>query len=236
MSFLSPKTTAAHDLYGPVHKGLRLALSRLLTRLGAVDAGDRGAVATVLADLRSQLILSAAHFDHEEREIHAALEERAPGAAYDLYADHDHHRASFVVIETAIAAVEASDASRRPAALHRLYMAFSRFVAADFAHMAEEEDVILPVLQDLFTDEELMAIESRISSSLPPDRMIAFSQLMIPAARPNERVTMLSRMRDGMIRDGAPPEAFASLLNFGAKPSLPRSEWEALVRDLGEAA
>lgn len=236
MSFLSPKTTAAHNLYGPVHKGLRLALCRLLTRLGAVEAGDRGAVATVLADLRAQLILSAAHLDHEEREIHAALEARVPGAAGDLYADHDRHRASFVGIETAIAAVEAADASRRPAALHRLYMAFTRFVAADFAHMAEEEEVILPVLQDLFTDEELVAIEARITASLPPDRMIAFSQMMLPAASPTERVTMLSRVRAGMIRDGVPPEAFAGLLNFGAKPALPRGEWEALVRDLGEAA
>jgi len=236
MSFLSPKVAATHDLYGPIHKGLRLAHCRLLIRLGAVDVLDRGALATVLADLRAQMILSAAHLDHEEREIHAALEQRVPGAARDLYADHEHHRASFVTIEMAIAAVEATEPSRRRPAVHRLYLAFTRFVGDDFAHMAEEEQTILPVLQDLFTDEELIEIEGRIMAALTPDRMIAYAQLMIPAAGPADRVALLNRVRDGMIREGAQPEAFAGLLNFGAKPALPHGEWEALVRDLGMAA
>lgn len=236
MSFVSAKPAATHDFYGPIHKGLRLALCRLAMRLGSVDAGDRGAVAILMADLRAQMILSSAHLDHEEREVHAALEARAPGAAADLYADHDRHRAHFVGIENAIGGVEGADPCKRPAALHRLYLAFTRFVADDFAHMAEEEEEILPVLQDLFTDEELAAIEARISAAVAPDRMIAYSQLVIPAARPAERLAMLSRMRDLMIRDGAQPEAFAGLLNFGAKPSLPPAEWEALVRDLELAA
>lgn len=236
MSFLSPKVAATHDLYGPIHKGLRLAHCRLLIRLGAVDVLDRGALATVLADLRAQMILSAAHLDHEEREIHAALEQRVPSAARDLYADHEHHRASFVAIEMAIAAVEATEPSRRRPAVHRLYLAFTRFVGDDFAHMAEEEQTILPVLQDLFTDEELIEIEGRIMAALTPDRMIAYAQLMIPAAGPADRVALLNRVRDGMIREGAQPEAFAGLLNFGAKPALPHGEWEALVRDLGMAA
>ena len=233
MSFLSPKVAATHDFYAPVHKGLRLALCRLMIRLGCVDATDRGAVAVLLADLRRQMILSAAHLDHEEREVHTALEVRAPGAARDLYADHEHHRASFARIETAAAAVEAAGPERRAAALHRLYLSFSRFVADDFAHMAEEEEAILPVLQDLFTDEELMAIEGRIVASMPPERTIAFAQMMIPAGGPAERVALLSGVRQGMIQDGAPPEAFADLLRFGAKPSLPAADWEALVAALG---
>jgi hypothetical protein len=233
MSFLFPKVAATHDLYGPVHKGLRLAHCRLLIRLGAVDAGDRGAVATVLADLRAQMILSAAHLDHEEREIHTALEARAPGAARDLHADHAHHRAGFVTIEMAIAGVEATEPARRAAALHDLYLAFARFVADDFAHMAQEEQAVLPVLQDLFTDAELAAIEARILAGLTPDRIIAFAQMMIPAGSPAERLALMTRLREGI---GAPPEAFAGLLNFGAKPALPTVEWEALVRDLGMAA
>jgi len=234
MSFLSPRVTATHDFYGPIHKGLRLALSRLLIRLGSVDAGDRGAVAILMADLRAQMILSMAHLDHEEREIHAVLEARAPGA--DLHADHDRHRAHFVAIENAVATVEGAGPDKRAAALHRLYLAFTRFVAADFAHMAEEEEEILPVLQDLFTDEELAAIEARIGAAVAPDRMIAYAQLVIPAARPAERLAMMTQARERMIREGAQPEAFASLLNFAAKPSLPPADWEALIRDLDLAA
>ncbi len=232
MSFLSPRVSATHDFYAPVHKGLRLALCRLMIRLGSVDASNRGAVAIVLADLRAHMILSASHLDHEEREIHTALERRAPGAANDLYADHQHHRASFARIETAVNAVEAAGPDQRAAALHRLYLTFSRFVADDFTHMAEEEEEILPVLQDLFTDGELMAIEGRIVASMPPERTVAFTQMMIPAGGPAERVALLSGVRQGMIRDGAPPEAFADLLRFGAKPSLPAADFEALVAAL----
>ena len=220
-----------HDLYGPIHKGLRLALCELTTQIARVDFADAEQKAELLAALRRQLALGALHLADEEVHIHRALEARAPGSTLTLDADHEHHRRSFDNLETAMAAVERAQGEAARRLGRDLYLRFTQFVAADFAHMAEEEGVILPLLHRLFTDAELIAMESAIVASLPPEEAMAFMKLMIPAMNRPERVTFLR-----FVRDTAPPEAFDALLNLAARPTLtPRDYW-AVEQDLGLAA
>jgi hypothetical protein len=218
-----------HDPYGPIHKGIRLALSNLVIRIGSTDFADREAAQDTLAALRRQMALGAGHLAHEEDHIHGALEERAPGATLTLAADHDHHRRAFDAIEAAIRAIEAAAEPQRPALGRDLYLVFSQFVAADFAHMAEEETVILPLLHRLFGDDELIAIEGAIVASLPPEEVIAWMKLAIPAMNGPERVRFLA-----FVRGGAPAEAFEALLNFAVRPSLTPTDYRAV--ELGLAA
>jgi hypothetical protein len=212
-----------HDLYGPIHKGIRLALSDLLVRLGNADFSDEAEAGELLGAVRRQLLLSAGHLHHEEVEIHGALESRAPGATLTLQADHDHHRRAFETLEAAIAAVEAAPAAARAAPARQLYLAFSQFAAADFAHMAEEELVVLPLLHRLFDDAELIAMEGRIVAAIPPEKMIDYLKLMIPGMNPAERATFLA-----FVRAGAPPEMFDAILGFAARPTLAPAAYEAL--------
>lgn len=212
-----------HDIYAPAHKGLRLALSDLLVRLGQADFADESAAAELLGALRLQLVLSASHLHHEEVEIHTALEARAPGATITLQADHDHHRRAFATLEAAIAAVEGAPPAQRAAPARELYLAFSQFVAADFAHMAEEELAILPLLHRLFDDDELIAIEGRIVAAIPPEKTMAYLKLMVPAMNPPERAAFLA-----FVRAGAPAEAFDAMLDVAVRPTLAPAEYEAL--------
>jgi hypothetical protein len=212
-----------HDLYAPILKGLRLALSDLVVRLGQADYADPAATADLLGALRRQLVLSASHLHHEEVEIHTALEARAPGSTLTLEADHDHHRRAFVNLEAAIAAVEAAPPVERAAPARELYLAFSQFVAADFAHMAEEELTILPLLHRLFHDDELIAIEARIVGAIPPEKTMAYLGLMVPAMNPSERVAFLS-----FVRAGAPAEMFEAVLANAVRPTLSAQDYEVL--------
>lgn len=212
-----------HDLYAPIHKGLRLALSDLLVRLGQADFTDPTATADLLGALRRQVALSEGHLHHEEACIHTALEARAPGSTLTLDADHDHHRRTFVSLESAMAAIEAEPAEDRAAPARALYLAFSQFVAADLAHMAEEELVVLPLLHRLFSDEELIAIEAAIVGAIPPEKTMAYLGLMVPAMNPAERAGFLA-----FVRAGAPAEAFDAMLDMAVRPSLSAQDYEAL--------
>ncbi|MFN3946025.1 MAG: hypothetical protein ACK4K7_13960 [Allosphingosinicella sp.] len=221
-----------HDIYGPIHKGLRLALSDLLVRLGRADFADRAGSEGLLADLRRQMQLSADHLKHEEHEIHAALEARVPGAAARLEQDHDHHRDTFVEMEEAIRRVEAAEGEAERRALGRhLYLRFSRFAAEDFAHMAEEETVTLPLLHAHFTDEELIDIEARIIASCTPEDNLAYLRIMIGGMNRPERVHFL-----GFMRHSAPPEVFEATMNFAARPTLDPADYRHLEESLGLAA
>lgn len=230
MSFIQAKPRSTHDFYGPIHKGIRLGLCQMLTRLGAADAGDPG-LAQLLADLRAQLRLSGQHLAHEDAVIHTALEARAPGAALRLEQAHEHHRASFEDLEALICRVERSEAAEKNSLLRALYLRFSLFVADDFAHMAEEEQLMLPILQSLFSDEELMALEDAIVSQIPPDEMMAVAGLMIPAATRTDRIGMLSALRAN-----APAEAFGAILALAVRPNISADDFAHLSEGLGLAA
>ncbi|MBS0332977.1 MAG: hemerythrin domain-containing protein [Proteobacteria bacterium] len=216
------------DIYGPIHKGLRLAHGRVLTRLGSADyARERQAVAT---ELREHLRLCAQHLDHEDRHIHPAIEARAPGATAVLEAAHADHHAHFGEIDATIGGLLNATPDEAPALGRLLYLEVTRFVAADFAHMAFEEAEIWPRLCGLYSDEELAGIEMAIIGALPPADTIAYMRLMIPAMNPTERAGLL-----GGMKMSAPPEAFAAVIDQAARPTLSAEDFADLDR-LGLAA
>jgi hypothetical protein len=226
---MSAQPPRRHDFYRGVHKALRLALGRLLARLGNVDAADPAAVAQLVGDLRAQLAFSAIHLKHEDEVIHTALAAHAPDAVAHLEGDHEHHRDTFAKLEAAIAAVEAAgDAAEAP--LHALYLQFTQFVAEDFAHMAHEETVVMPLLQSLFSDEALLDMEHRIVASQPPEMMVFSAQAIMRALRPNERLALASGARANM-----PPPVFEGLI-AAITPALEPTDRDRLLADLGMAA
>ncbi|WP_224365649.1 hemerythrin domain-containing protein [Hyalangium versicolor] len=206
-------TTGRFDLYGPAHKGLRHANAEMLGRLGRADFSiDQGAL---LADLRQHLAMNNLHLIDEDKYIHPAIEARAPGASATLARQHAEHRASFAMLEEAIRAVERAQDGRAVAAGRSLYLAFSGFVAEDLQHMLEEEEQTWPLLCTLFTDDELMAIEQSIASSLDPDALMYFLGHLAPAMNPAERATLL-----GGVKTAVPPDVYAAIMENAVRPVL----------------
>jgi Hemerythrin HHE cation binding domain len=216
-----------YDLYGAIHKGLRKAQCELLVRLGNTDFSDARATATLLSDLRALLMLAAAHVAHEDNHIHSALRDRGTVSTDRLDDQHEDHRATFAKLESLVAAIEAATPNERSALGRRLYLAFGSYIAHDLEHMHEEENVAAPQLWSLFSDAELMDIENRIVGSLPPEKAMAFMQLMIPAVQPAERAAML-----GGMKQQAPREAFDAVIEFAARPNLSAEEFADLARRL----
>jgi hypothetical protein len=219
------------DIYAPIHKGLRLGAARMLERLGRADWSDAAKRGAVLAELRHHLALAQEHLQHEDAELHVALRDRAPDLAHTLDHEHHDHQVAFVRLEALIQDVEAAPEPRRARAGHALYLAFSIHFAEDMLHMAHEEQQAMPLLQQHFPDAELMAMDERIVRTIPPERMLDYLRLMIPAATPEGRAALLRA-----IRQGAPPEIFAGILEGVAKPALEPREWRLLSQDLALAA
>lgn len=219
-----------YDLYGPVHKGLRLTLSNLLVRLGSADFRPGPDADALIADFRAYLALGAAHLAHEEAFVHRALEARLPKAAERLECQHRGHALHFAELETLVRAIEAATPEHRAARGKDLYLAFSRFVAEDLTHMHEEETVTRPTLCALFTDAEQQALEGAIIASLSPDENLAFMRMMLPAMTPAERLGLMRGMQAA-----APPEAVSAVLEFAARPTLASEDFRALTDGLQHA-
>jgi hypothetical protein len=217
-SFIAFAAAGRRDIYGPIHKGLRLAQADMLGRLGRADFAG-GAEVALLADLRHLLDLGAKHLAHEEAHLHPALEARRPGATASLEVQHDHHRARFEMLDAAIRAVEAASPADRPGLGRALYLAFTGFVAEDLEHMRQEETETWPQLCALFDDEELMAIHTAIVDSLSPGDRAENMRAMLLATNPAERRALLDALQAN-----APPEAYAAMV---AVASMTPDGWRA---------
>ncbi|WP_137125520.1 hemerythrin domain-containing protein [Roseomonas sp. HF4] len=227
----APRRPASFDLYGPVHKGLRLALTGLLVRLGAQDWTDAEGTAALLDAMRAQLEISAAHLRHEEEHIHRLLDARQPEGAIRPRHQHEAHDAAFADLALMIETIAATPGNARPALGRRLYLRFSTFVAEDFEHMAEEEQAVQPMLQALLTDEEMQAIEAGILAAIPPARAQAFLRLMLPAMSRPERAAFLIGARAK-----APDDTAVAMIEGSAMNSLDAADWRDLQKRLALAA
>lgn len=216
------------DLYGPIHKGLRLAHAQLIVRLGAADPIEDQPV--LLADLTAHLATAAGHLDHEDRFIHPALEAITRGATRDLENHHQSHRDDLDRLHTLIEGLKAAPRETRAAAWRELYLVFCAFVAADLAHMAHEETVIWPQLCAHLNDEQLAELEMRIIASLTPRENLSVMRIMLPAMSPEERIGLLTGMKAN-----APPDAYSTVIEHAARPSLDAPAMAELER-LGLAA
>ena len=231
MDLTQPEPKGSFDVFGPVHKGLRMAHANLMIRLGMVELEDDAVLASLLAHLREHLRLCQEYQGYEETVIHAALAPYAPGAVEELNAAHEAHRAILPEVEARARELEMAEPSARRAAARALYLAFSRFVAANLAHMAEDEEETLPLLQALFDDDDLKALKNQIVAGMTPFLAAAMLRMMTPAVRRQERLAML---RD--FRVGAPADLFDHLMQEVVRPSLAQREWRRLNDELAQAA
>lgn len=219
----APEATR-YNFYAVIHKAIRLGHCRMLAALGSTDFTNAAKGAALLAELRAFLALGKSHLDGENREIHTALEQRAPGASAHAADDHDSHERSFAELEALIRAVEQAGPGAREHAARALYHRYALFAAHDLEHMHEEETALLGALHEAFTDAELHAIEGRIVAAYAPAKMAAAMALVMPAINHFERVEMIAKLQKAM-----PEPVFDTLLYDTIRPSLGAADYAAAI-------
>jgi hypothetical protein len=195
------------DVYGAVHKGIRYALLDLLRRMGAVAVNDSSSVDMLLDDLDGAFYLCAAHADQEERYIHRAIEAARPGALGNVEAAHAGLDELLPALRAAMAELSGATPAEKPGLFRVFYLNYSSFVAQCLEHMAQEELRVQVLLEQLFTSDEVRTIQSSLLGSIGPEELLVFLRVMVPAAAPHERVTLLERPRASL-----PREAFEGIM------------------------
>jgi hemerythrin-like domain-containing protein len=211
------------DLYGPIHKALRLLMTDTLQRMGRLDADDAQEVTQTLAQVQELLEACRSHVAKENKFVHAAIEARRLGASERIAAEHVEHLDAIAALEAEVASLRALPTA---AAANRLYARLARFVADNFEHMHVEETQHNAALWAAYSDVELLEIHQRLLASIEPEEMAAILRWMVPALSPAERAGMLGAMQLEM-----PPEAMRDVLDI-VRPHLDDTGWAKLARAL----
>lgn len=211
------------DLYGPIHKALRLLMTDTLQRLGRVDADDADELSATLAQMDGLLAACRSHLAKENKFVHVAIEARRPGLSQRVAEEHVEHLEAIAAIEAETATLRARPSG---AAANRLYAHLARFVAENLEHMHVEETQHNAALWAAYTDAELLQIHQRILASVEPAEMTMLLRWFVPAMSPAERAAMLGDMQRQM-----PPEAMRAVLET-VRPTLDDAAWGKLARAL----
>jgi hemerythrin superfamily protein len=194
------KYAAVADNFIYVHRALRHDLSRIIEGGPELFESDFPCFARILAK----------HTELEDVLFFPALEERAPGSTAMTTDPHQE-------IEALAAALVADDSGDDPT--ERLQALQELLVA----HLAEEEELVMPAMMEHFEAAEIWALDGRIMEFCPPE----FMQEMLPwwfthidAA---DRVAVAENMAVGV-----PPEVLPMLGQL-ISAGLAEEDWEELV-------
>ncbi|WP_119680116.1 hemerythrin domain-containing protein [Indioceanicola profundi] len=216
-----------HDIYRFPHKAIRHAGAQMLMRLGSAGWEDELESAGLVAELKLLLEHIRRHMAQEEDVIHPALEERLPGFCQVMDRQHRRQLSRMGDLDLLVVRLARCGEAERSATGHELYLAFAGFFGEHLLHMQEEEALILPTLQRLFTDAQLLALEERIFDSTPLDSVLGGIRRLVPALNPAERVELLLQLRGGTA-----VEVFLAVLERAARPTLDPGDWRDLLRRL----
>lgn len=218
------KPVAQHrrNEYQAIHKALRALMADVLGIVGRTDCHDDAERAEATTALRNMLDICRTHLEHENHFMHSAMEARAPGSASIRNVEHEGHQREMAALLRDVDGIYVLVGAAREYAWQQLYRRLSLFVAENFEHMVEEEQFNMSVLWEHYSDDELNEIHNALVAGIPPEEMGVMFRWMIPNLSHNERVGMLSGMRQNM-----PAEIFAATLR-NVEELVSKRDWVKL--------
>jgi hemerythrin superfamily protein len=231
--------TATEDLFTPIHKGIRSMIYDVGSRLQTNDFSDVAASKSLLDDLEHEfsaaisagciLCLLHRHASDEETSIFPAVSTH-DATLVQRFID-DHHaltRRLESITQTAHDLPTRTNPEERVQSGIKLNQQANDFFAAYLDHMNREEEKLVPLMRERFTDDQIRKMRGAIMGAMPPDRMAAILGWMLPSLNVSEMTEMLRG-----IKANSPPQVFQIISGIAAQRVDPQ-RWQAVnqrIRD-----
>jgi hypothetical protein len=193
------------NLFRPIHKGIRLMLYQLGSRLQTTDfasmeEGNRFVVRMKyeLGDSLSNCILCLlrAHSGHEERDIFTKMRPHDPDVIDLVMKEHaEVTRRVHGVVKTGDEILAATDRARRIELGDRLIQEVNDLFVFYLAHLNNEEATLVPVMWERFTDEQLRGMRAQFYDSLPAGLFETWLSWTLPSLNPEELVVLFTGLK-----------------------------------------
>ncbi|MGI0130754.1 MAG: hemerythrin domain-containing protein [Thermoplasmata archaeon] len=228
----------AEDLFTPIHKAIRSMIYSVGGRLQTNDFADVESSRPLLADLEHEfstaisagciLCIVHQHGTDEEAEVFPHVGKLGSELVQALITDHHDFTRRLISItknsRELLALESPQDRIRAGVALNQ---EANDFFAAYFAHMNREEQRLVPLMREHFTDDQMRAMRGAIMGGLPPDRLAAILGWMFPALDVDELTGMVMGAKVGM-----PPEVFRRMAGL-AEQRVPPERWQIVRGRVG---
>lgn len=186
------------------HKGLRNIISQFSVLLGYTDFSN-SAELEELKQLGDEMFTLLKDHVHTENEYTLRkLEERMPGASEHDKEDHLNLEIIQDSLETRLVSLTGAESADEA---HQLYLDFTSFQSLYLEHIYEEETVTELLLQQNFSDEELISHRIEIMQRIELPVLKLWLKYIVPAQIISESIAMLKGLKASL-----PEELFADIM------------------------
>lgn len=187
------------------HKYVCSALNDVERLIATTDFSDKAQIDKVRIEMQSLMEMLEGHAEYEDKCLHSLLQKGGSTVHEHVEQDHQHQDEWFASLKSLLDLVDAGkNSDERVEAGHRFYLAFRKFISDYLAHLHEEETIILPELQRLYTDDELRTVERETYQLMTPDEMAEMMKTLFPHMNRHDKEAFQKDMRD------CQPEKFAA--------------------------
>lgn len=206
------------------HKYVSYAVSELEKLIAKTDFRDRIQVDIIKNELANIEALMAGHAAWEESSVHELLRKKQSSVHTPIEIEHKEHAAQFNELQEMISSISnCRDENEQLNKGYAFYIAYRYYAANNLKHLHEEETIIMPELQKLYSDEELRAVEFKTYAQMTPEEMIHMMEVLFPHMNPSDREFFLTDIHD------AEPTKFMKAWE-GIKDKIGDGERELLIK------
>lgn len=197
------KTQPARYRFYREHKYVSFALNDLERLIAKTDFQVSSQVRKVEQEFSAIVEMLRGHAHYEDSKLHTLLREKGSALFQRVQCEHEQHDTVFQTLQQLLDQIETtSDNALRVELGYQFYLSYRKFVGDNLHHLHEEEALILPELQRLYTDAQLRTVEEETYQQMTVDDLIHMMQILFPHFNYSDREAFLSDIQD------ANPEKF----------------------------
>lgn len=216
------------DLFTFIHKSIRSIIYNAASKLQSTDFADVKESEEMVSSLKQDLELLHEHAVHEDNIIFPEIAENEPETIKILNDEHKDLETKLNNLLNQMDKINKTENDQERFVYgEELNNLFNDFSASYLAHMNHEEATVLDASFKYLTDDELIAIRTRIQSKIPPERYKIWLHWMLKSLNNSELTGLLNGMKAS-----APPQVFENVIGV-AKSLFDDQKWTKLSAQIG---
>lgn len=186
------------------HKYVSAALNDLERLIAKTDFCNASEVTSAAEAFHNLAEMLKNHATYENSQLHTLLKNKNSHLHDHAEVDHVHQDVHLFEIQAIFESITKAITEDEKISLgYKLYLTYRKFVADNLAHLHEEETILLPELQRLYSDGELKKVEAETYRIMSADEMVEMMQVLFPHMNAQDRQAFLSDIHE------AQPEKFS---------------------------
>lgn len=186
-----------------VHKYVCFELSEFERTSVRTDFLDLKACQTLKEKLISLTALLRHHAEYEDIHIHDLLRQKNSNLQLSIEQDHEEHEQALNSLANQLDHIMAiQDHAEKILLGNEFYLSYRLFYSDMLKHLYEEEKILLPELQALYSDKELAKLQAKTYQKMTPNDMLGMLNVLSPHANPEDMCFFVNEMKE------AEPEKF----------------------------